>query len=195
MRTANDRPRRVSAKVTLSAVLRGIHRARHRAVCEFRNGQPAQSRTQWRSADTSRQARPRQTKAARAAGEPRREGTGGRAARPHDRSHPALGHLVAEHRRAGHGTPDRQNLWVESHDLRPELRPAEGRAVRNVHRRAEPERHFLGQHEYRRDGFRLHGAVNKGIPSISVVSGVVPARGLYDYGTNGFALAKIIDTI
>ena len=37
-------------------------------------------------------------------------------------------------------------------------------------------------------------AVNKGIPWISVVSGVVPARGLYDYGTNGFALAKIIDT-
>jgi len=37
-------------------------------------------------------------------------------------------------------------------------------------------------------------AVRKGIPWISVVSGVVPARGLYDYGTNGFALAKIIDT-
>lgn len=37
-------------------------------------------------------------------------------------------------------------------------------------------------------------AVRKGIPWISVVSGVVPARGLYDYGTNGFALARIIDT-
>jgi ABC-type sugar transport system substrate-binding protein len=41
-------------------------------------------------------------------------------------------------------------------------------------------------------GFR--DAVSRGIPWISVVSGVVPARGLYDYGNNGFALAKIIDT-
>ena len=100
---------------------------------------------------------PAQTSGSPSGREPRREGAGARAARPHDRRHPALGHLVAEHRRPGHGTPDRQDLWVESRSLRPELRPAEGRAVRNVHRRAEPERHFLGQHEHRRDGFRLHG--------------------------------------
>jgi ABC-type sugar transport system substrate-binding protein len=37
-------------------------------------------------------------------------------------------------------------------------------------------------------------AVKRGIPWISVVSGVAPATGLRDYGTNGFALAKIIDT-
>jgi ABC-type sugar transport system substrate-binding protein len=37
-------------------------------------------------------------------------------------------------------------------------------------------------------------AVKRGIPWISVVSGVAPAAGLRDYGTNGFALAKIIDT-
>lgn len=40
-------------------------------------------------------------------------------------------------------------------------------------------------------GFR--DAVKRGIPWISVVSGAVPAKGLYDYGTDGFALAKIID--
>ena len=136
---------------------------------------------------------PAQTRAARAAGN-RDAKARVRAARPHDRSHPALGHVVAEHRRPGHGTPDRQDVWVEGRSLRPELRPAEGRAVRDVHRRAESERHFLRQHEHRRDGFRLQGCGYKGIPWISVVSGVVPARGLYDYGTNGFALAKIIDT-
>jgi ABC-type sugar transport system substrate-binding protein len=43
-------------------------------------------------------------------------------------------------------------------------------------------------------GSGYRDAVNRGIPWISVVSGAVPARGLYDYGTNGFALAKIIDT-
>ena len=36
-------------------------------------------------------------------------------------------------------------------------------------------------------------AIDKGITWISVVSGVVPASGLKDYGTDGFALAKIID--
>lgn len=36
-------------------------------------------------------------------------------------------------------------------------------------------------------------AIDKGITWISVVSGIVPARGLRDYGTDGFALAKIID--
>ena len=36
-------------------------------------------------------------------------------------------------------------------------------------------------------------AIGKGITWISVVSGAVPAAGLKDYGTNGFALAKIID--
>ncbi len=36
-------------------------------------------------------------------------------------------------------------------------------------------------------------AIDKGITWISVVSGAVPAPGLKDYGTNGFALAKIID--
>ena len=43
-------------------------------------------------------------------------------------------------------------------------------------------------------GSGYRDAVNRGIPWISVVSGAVPAKGLYDYGTNGFALAKIIDT-
>lgn len=37
-------------------------------------------------------------------------------------------------------------------------------------------------------------AVRREIPWISVVSGVVPAEGLYDYGTDGFDLAEIIDT-
>jgi ABC-type sugar transport system substrate-binding protein len=37
-------------------------------------------------------------------------------------------------------------------------------------------------------------AVRRNIPWISVVSGVVPAKGLYDYGRDGFELAKIIDT-
>jgi ABC-type sugar transport system substrate-binding protein len=37
-------------------------------------------------------------------------------------------------------------------------------------------------------------AVKRGIPWISVVSGVVPANGLRDYGRDGFALTKIIDT-
>jgi ABC-type sugar transport system substrate-binding protein len=36
-------------------------------------------------------------------------------------------------------------------------------------------------------------AVRRGIPWISVVSGVVPANGLRDYGRDGFALTKIID--
>lgn len=36
-------------------------------------------------------------------------------------------------------------------------------------------------------------AVARGIPWISVVSGVVPADGLYDYGNDGLALAQIID--
>jgi ABC-type sugar transport system substrate-binding protein len=36
-------------------------------------------------------------------------------------------------------------------------------------------------------------AIDKGITWISVVSGAVPAPGLKDYGTNGFALAKIVD--
>ena len=36
-------------------------------------------------------------------------------------------------------------------------------------------------------------AVRRGIPWISVVSGVVPARGLRDYGRDGFALTRIID--
>lgn len=36
-------------------------------------------------------------------------------------------------------------------------------------------------------------AVAKGIPWISVVSGVVPAKGLFDYGRDGFELAQIID--
>jgi ABC-type sugar transport system substrate-binding protein len=36
-------------------------------------------------------------------------------------------------------------------------------------------------------------AVERGIPWISVVSGVVPAEGTYDYGTDGFDLAAIID--
>jgi ABC-type sugar transport system substrate-binding protein len=37
-------------------------------------------------------------------------------------------------------------------------------------------------------------AVRRGIPWISVVSGAVPAEGLYDYGTDGFDLAEIINT-
>ena len=36
-------------------------------------------------------------------------------------------------------------------------------------------------------------AVGRGIPWISIVSGVVPAEGLYDYGTDGFALSQIIN--
>jgi ABC-type sugar transport system substrate-binding protein len=36
-------------------------------------------------------------------------------------------------------------------------------------------------------------AVARGIPWISVVSGVVPADGLYDYGADGFALSEIIN--
>lgn len=36
-------------------------------------------------------------------------------------------------------------------------------------------------------------AIDRGIIWISVVSGAVPAAGLKDYGTDGFALAKIID--
>jgi ABC-type sugar transport system substrate-binding protein len=43
-------------------------------------------------------------------------------------------------------------------------------------------------------GSGFQDAVDRGIPWISVISGVVPARGLRDYGTDGFALAKIIDT-
>ncbi len=43
-------------------------------------------------------------------------------------------------------------------------------------------------------GSGYNDAVRRGIPWISVVSGVVPARGLRDYGTDGFALARIIDT-
>ena len=43
-------------------------------------------------------------------------------------------------------------------------------------------------------GSGYQDAVKRGIPWISVVSGVVPAAGLHDYGTDGFALAKIIDT-
>jgi ABC-type sugar transport system substrate-binding protein len=43
-------------------------------------------------------------------------------------------------------------------------------------------------------GSGYQDAVKRGIPWISVVSGVVPAAGLRDYGTDGFALAKIIDT-
>lgn len=42
-------------------------------------------------------------------------------------------------------------------------------------------------------GSAYNDAVAKGIPWISVVSGVVPAKGLYDYGRDGFALAQIID--
>jgi ABC-type sugar transport system substrate-binding protein len=37
-------------------------------------------------------------------------------------------------------------------------------------------------------------AVRRGIPWISVVSGAVPVEGLYDYGTDGFDLAEIINT-
>jgi ABC-type sugar transport system substrate-binding protein len=40
-------------------------------------------------------------------------------------------------------------------------------------------------------GFR--DAVARKIPWFSVVSGVVPARGLYDYGDPGFELTKIVD--
>jgi ABC-type sugar transport system substrate-binding protein len=40
-------------------------------------------------------------------------------------------------------------------------------------------------------GFR--DAVSRKIPWFSVVSGVVPARGLYDYGDPGFELTKIVD--
>jgi ABC-type sugar transport system substrate-binding protein len=42
-------------------------------------------------------------------------------------------------------------------------------------------------------GSAYRDAVAKGIPWISVISGVVPATGLYDYGRDGFELAKIID--
>jgi len=36
-------------------------------------------------------------------------------------------------------------------------------------------------------------AVNAGIPWFDVVSAAVPAKGLYNYGTDGFKLAKILD--
>lgn len=42
-------------------------------------------------------------------------------------------------------------------------------------------------------GTAYKDAISRGITWISVVSSVVPARGLKDYGTNGFNLAKIID--
>jgi ABC-type sugar transport system substrate-binding protein len=42
-------------------------------------------------------------------------------------------------------------------------------------------------------GSAYRDAVAKGIPWISVISGVVPAKGLYDYGRDGFELSKIID--
>jgi ABC-type sugar transport system substrate-binding protein len=42
-------------------------------------------------------------------------------------------------------------------------------------------------------GSAYRDAVARGIPWISVVSGVVPADGLFDYGTDGFELTKIID--
>jgi ABC-type sugar transport system substrate-binding protein len=42
-------------------------------------------------------------------------------------------------------------------------------------------------------GTAYRDAVAKGIPWISVISGVVPAKGLYDYGRDGFELSKIID--
>lgn len=43
-------------------------------------------------------------------------------------------------------------------------------------------------------GSGFQEAVRRGIPWISVVSGVVPADGLYDYGTDGFDLAEIINS-
>jgi ABC-type sugar transport system substrate-binding protein len=42
-------------------------------------------------------------------------------------------------------------------------------------------------------GSAYQDAIERGIPWISVVSGVVPAEGLYDYGTDGFDLTTIID--
>ena len=42
-------------------------------------------------------------------------------------------------------------------------------------------------------GSAYRDAIAKGIPWISVVSGVVPAKGLFDYGRDGFELSKIID--
>jgi ABC-type sugar transport system substrate-binding protein len=42
-------------------------------------------------------------------------------------------------------------------------------------------------------GSAFRDAVAKGIPWFSVVSGVVPAKGVYDYGTLGVELTKIVD--
>jgi ABC-type sugar transport system substrate-binding protein len=42
-------------------------------------------------------------------------------------------------------------------------------------------------------GSGFQQAVAKGIPWFSVVSGVVPAKGVYDYGTLGVALTKLVD--
>jgi ABC-type sugar transport system substrate-binding protein len=42
-------------------------------------------------------------------------------------------------------------------------------------------------------GSGFNDAVKKGIPWFSVVSGVVPAKGVYDYGTVGVELTKLVD--
>jgi ABC-type sugar transport system substrate-binding protein len=43
-------------------------------------------------------------------------------------------------------------------------------------------------------GSGFQQAVAKGIPWFSVVSGVVPAKGVYDYGTVGIELTKLVDS-
>ena len=131
---------------------------------------------------------------ARAAGTRDAKAAGPVPTRQDDRRDPALGHLVAEHRRPGDGKPDRQDVRMEGRSLRPELRPAEGRPVRNVDRRAESGVIFSVSTNTGAMGSGFTEAVYQGHPLVQRRQRRRARQGLYDYGTDGFQLAKIIDT-